>query len=570
MHTNQTDELRESLYECRKHFLYAGLFSAAINILLLTPIIYMLTVYDRVVTSGSLSTLSMLTILMVLLLIAVGGFEWVRSAILISAGQRLDEKLRSRVADSTQKRALITGGLISNAQPINDLSALRQFLTGNGLFAFFDAPWFPIYVLVMFLFHPWFGIAGIISGLCMIILAYINDSATSALLKEANDSAGKAINSVQNNLRNSEVIAAMGMSEDLARRQDALFNSIIEKQSQASSRGGALSGVSKAFRLIVQSLLLGLGAYLALNQEISPGMMIAGSLLLGRALAPIDMLVGTWKSFSLAKAQYSRLNELLSKIPLARERMELPSPVGNISVENVSIIPPGGVKPVISGVSFSLNRGDFLGIVGPSAAGKSTLARALIGIWPAYSGKVRLDSADISSWARVDLGPHIGYLPQDIELFEGTISENISRFRDAEPSDIVGAAKLAGVHELILRLNNGYDTVIGPSGGALSGGQRQRIGLARAVFGNPKVLILDEPNSNLDDQGEMELAKALARLKEKGCTTIVITHRSLILQCVDKLLVLKDGLVAGFGPRNEILARLTNKSAATQNPTKTG
>ena len=559
--TQTANELRDSLEACRAYFLYAALFSAAVNILLLTPIIYMLTVYDRVVASGSMSTLLMLTLLMMALLLAVGGFEWVRSRILIGASNRLEQLLRKRVSDATFKRALITGGLISNAQPLSDLTSLRQFMTGNGLFAFFDAPWFPIYIFVMFSFHPWFGVAGILAGAVMVVLAIANNSATDALLKEANEKSNQATSRFQSSLRNSEVVAALGMSEDVAKSQNKLSDEVLEKQTEASQKAAALNGLSKSFRLISQSLLLGLGAYLALNQEISPGMMIAGSLLLGRALAPIDMLVGTWKGFSLATAQYSRLKDLLEKIPLQSDKMSLPAPAGILSVEQATVVPPGSRNPVVRGVSFELQAGEMLGIVGPSASGKSTLARALLGIWPTYAGKVRLDGADVSSWDRIELGPHVGYLPQDIELFDGTIAENIARFREASSDDVVAAAQLAGVHELILRLPQGYDTKIGSTGGALSGGQRQRIALARAVFGSPKYLILDEPNSNLDDQGEKELVLALNRIKSSGCTTLVITHRTMILQCVDKMLVLKEGQCAAFGPKNDVLAALTKQQA---------
>lgn len=553
------NELRVSLEACRTYFLYAALFSAAVNILLLTPVIYMLTVYDRVVASGSMSTLLMLTLLMIALLLSVGGFEWVRSSILIAASNRLEQTLHKRVSDATFKRALLTGGLVSDAQPLADLTSLRQFLTGNGMFAVFDAPWFPIYIFVMFSFHPWFGIAGILCGAVMMVLAFTNNSATDSLLQAANEKSNQANSKFQRSLRNSEVVAALGMSEDVAKSQNKLNDEVLEKQTEASRKAAALNGLSKSFRLISQSSLLGLGAYLALNQEISPGMMIAGSLLLGRALAPIDMLVGSWKGFSLATAQYNRLKDLLERIPSEREKMSLPAPSGSLAVEQVTVIPPGSRNPVVRGVSFELQAGEMLGIVGPSASGKSTLARALLGIWPAYAGKVRLDGADIQSWDRIELGPHIGYLPQDIELFDGTIAENIARFREIRSDEVIAAAQLAGVHELILKFPQGYDTHIGSSGGALSGGQRQRIALARAVFGSPKLLILDEPNSNLDDQGEKELVQALNRIKLNGCTTLVITHRTMILQCVDKILMLKDGQLAAFGPRYDVLAALQKK-----------
>lgn len=557
----QYRELRDALISCKKYFIYAGVFSAAVNILMLTPIIYMLQVYDRVVASGSLSTLAMLTLLMVGLLLSLGGFEWVRSLILVRASNQLETVLRDRVSDATFKRSLLTGGIVSSAQPIADLTSIRQFLTGSGLFAFFDAPWFPIYVGVMFLFHPWFGVVGIIGGIILVCMAFAQEAATTNKLKEANTESNRIANQFQGNLRNAEVVAAMGMANDIRVRQQALENSVLKLQTDASQKAGMLTATTKSIRMIMQSLALGLGAYLALNQAISPGMMIAGSLLLGRALAPIDMLVGTWKQFSLARAQYARLGELLETIPADSETMSLPAPEGNLSVEQVSVVPPGAKNIVVKGVTFNLLAGEAVGIVGPSASGKSTLARAILGIWPTYSGKVRLDGADLSTWDRTELGPYIGYLPQDIELFDGTIAENISRFRDCDGDEVVAAAKLAGVHEMILLLPNGYDTVIGGIGGMLSGGQRQRIGLARAVFGNPKLLVLDEPNSNLDDQGEKELVEALRRIKSAGCTIVVITHRTMVLQCVDNILVMKDGVAVNFGPREQVLASLMAPAA---------
>ncbi len=549
-------ELAAAFQDVKRYFIYAGFFSAAVNLLMLVPVIYMLQVYDRVVSSGSYSTLAMLTLLMVALTAALGGFEWVRSMILISASNRIEKNLRRRVSDATFKRALITGGMVSNAQPLNDLSSLRQFLTGNGLFAFFDAPWFPIYVFVMFLFHPMFGYAAIFAGTVMVALAYTTEKVTSKKLQDANNQSTWINNQVSGTIKNSEVIAAMGMADDLRHRQEARFDKVLTLQTDASRWAGVLQSLSKTFRMVMQSLLLGLGALLALQQEISPGMMIAGSLLLGRALAPIDMLVGTWKGFTLARGQYDRLGQLLAQIPKDPDTMTLPEPTGKLSVEQAMVVPPGSKNIVVRGVTMELNPGEALGIVGPSASGKSCLARALLGIWPTYSGKVRLDGADISSWNRTELGPYIGYLPQDIELFDGSISENISRFGDVDPEKVVAAAKMAGVHELILNLPKGYDTVIGGAGGVLSGGQRQRIGLARAIYGSPKYLVLDEPNSNLDDQGERELVEAIRRIKAAGATVIVITHRTMVLQCVDKILVMRDGAAQSFGPRDQVLAAL--------------
>ncbi len=552
-------ELFEAFKTVRHYFIYAGIFSAAINLLMLVPTLYMLQVYDRVMSSGSVSTLAMLTIIMVFLMVATGGFEWVRSRILISAGNKIEQGLRNRVFDATFKQALYSGGMSNPSQPNNDLSQLRQFMTGNGLFALFDAPWFPIYVAVMFMFHFWFGVVAIIAGIVMVILAYVTEKVTTTKLKDANAEANWVNNQIAGSIRNVEVISAMGMIEDVRSRQQVRANKVLFLQTDASRWAGLLSTTSKSFRVITQSLILGLGALLALKQEISPGMVIAGSLLLGRALAPIDMLVGTWKGFSVARAQYERLGQLLENIPEDAESMSLPDPKGNLSVEGVYVTPPGARAPVVAGVAFELAAGEALGIVGPSASGKSCLARALLGIWPTGGGKVRLDGADIFEWDRRELGPHIGYLPQDIELFDGTISENICRFGEIDPDKIVDAAQLAGVHDLILRLPNGYDTVIGGSGGILSGGQRQRLGLARAVYGSPKLIVLDEPNSNLDDQGERELVAALQRVKERACTVIVITHRTMVLMGMDKVLVMKDGAAVSFGPREQVLASLMQK-----------
>ncbi len=554
--TAKYPELAASFNDVKSYFIYAGLFSAAVNLLMLVPVIYMLQVYDRVVSSGSYSTLAMLTLLMVALTAALGGFEWVRSMILIAASNRIEKNLRRRVSDATFKRALLTGGAVSNSQPLSDLSSLRQFLTGNGLFAFFDAPWFPIYVFVMFMFHPLFGYAAIFAGIVMVALAYVTEKVTSKKLQDANTQSNWINNQVNGTLKNSEVIAAMGMADDLRHRQEKRFDQVLTLQTDASRSAGLLQSLSKTFRMVMQSLLLGLGALLALRQEISPGMMIAGSLLLGRALAPIDMLVGTWKGFTLARGQYDRLGQLLNQIPKDADTMSLPAPTGKLSAEQVMVVPPGSKNIVVRGVNMELNTGEALGIVGPSASGKSCLARALLGIWPTYSGKVRLDGADIFAWDRTELGPYIGYLPQDIELFDGSISENICRFGDVDPDKVVEAAKTAGVHDLILHLPQGYDTVIGGSGGILSGGQRQRIGLARAIYGSPKYLVLDEPNSNLDDQGERELVEAIRRIKSEGATVIIITHRTMVLQCVDKILVMRDGAASHFGPRDQVLAAL--------------
>ena len=554
-------ELAAALRDVRHYFGFAGLFSAAVNLLMLTPIIYMLQVYDRVVSSGSVPTLTMLTILMVCLLLALGGFEWVRSMVMIGASNRLEQRLRQRISEATFNRALLSGGMTTSAQPMNDLSQLRQYLTGPSLFAFFDAPWVPIYLIVMYLFHPYFALCGVFAVIVMLALALANEKTTSRKLQDANSLNSSVNNQLTGSLRNAEVIAAMGMGNDIRARQEDGSERILDLQTTASRQAGVFTSMSKSFRLVMQSLTLGLGALLALQQEISPGMMIAGSLLLGRALAPIDLLVATWRGFSVARAQYNRLGELLEQLPPRPLPMPLPDPRGQLSVEGLFVLPPASQTFVVRNANFDLAPGEALGIVGPSASGKSSLARAILGVWPSARGAVRLDGAEIFTWDRDQLGRHLGYLPQDIELFDGSIADNICRFGQQDSDAIVAAARLAGVHDLILELPQGYNTMIGGSGGVLSGGQRQRIGLARAVYGNPCLIVLDEPNSNLDDQGEKELVEALERIKQQGSTIIVISHRTMVLQSMDKMLVLKEGAPLNYGPRSQVLAALTKPAA---------
>ncbi len=549
-------DFKAALFVCKGGFISVGFFSLFINFLMLVPAFYMLQVYDRVIATGSHSTLLMLTLILTLLLATMGGLEWVRSRIMVRLSTRLDLILGPRLYEASFKQALASGGMQASAQPLSDLTGLRQFITGNGLFAFFDAPWLPIYLAVMFLFHPWFGWFAVGCALVLVALAYLNEHLTNAALLEANKQNLTATAFTQKNLRNAEVVDSMGMLGMLRERWQAMNHQVLALQGVASDRGGSIAALSKTFRLLVQSLILGLGAYLAIEQEITPGLMIAGSILLGRALAPIDQMIGAWKGFSAARGQYARLDALLKQVAAEPERMSLPVPCGEVSAENLVVVPPGAQKPVLAGLNFHVAAGDAVGIIGPSASGKSTLARALLGIWPAAQGKVRLDGADVFAWNREELGQHVGYLPQDVELFEGSINENIARFGPVDPVAVVEAARLAGVHELILKLPQGYDTVIGATGGGLSGGQRQRIGLARAVYRRPRLIVLDEPNSNLDDVGERALSEAIAKLRQAGCTLFVITHRTSVLNVLDKLMVLREGALAMFGPRDKVLAEL--------------
>ncbi len=564
MKTLKKSDLEEALKLCKGAFISAAGFSLVLNILQLVPTIYMLQLYDRVVPTASYATLWFLTSIMMVMFITMGTLEWVRSQILVRVSTRLETLLNERLFKVAYKQSLYTGGQRASSQPLDDLTALRQFMTGNGLFAFFDAPWLPIYIALMFVFHSMYGWMAVFTAILLIIVAIVQEKATSKMLGEANNLAMAGRGLVNKNLRNAEVIESMGMLNSIQKRWLKGTNQVLVLQATASSRAGLINAVSKLIRLSSQSLILAVGAYLVVENEISSGMMIGGSVLLGRALAPIDIVIGSWKGFISARGQYSRLNEILLQIPADPERMKLPTPEGTFQFESAVVAPPGAKSAVLKGLTLTIGRGDVVGVIGPSGAGKSTFARALLGIWPCNQGKIRLDGADVFTWDRNDLGPHIGYLPQDIELFEGTISENIARFGEIDPEKVVNAAKMADVHDLILHLPEGYDTMIGATGGNLSGGQRQRVGLARALYGDPQIVVLDEPNSNLDEIGEAALGNAIQRLKQKGATVIVITHRNNVLANVDKLLILNDGLVSVYGPKEQVIAHLQQQQAQAQ------
>jgi ATP-binding cassette subfamily C protein EexD len=530
--------------------------------LMLVGPLYMLQVYDRVLMSGSVPTLLALTWLIVGLMAVMGILEWVRSMVLIRVGARMDGLLSLRLFNATLDYAATRPN--ANTQPIRDLDAVRQFMTGNGLFVFFDAPWMPVYLLVLYLFHPLLGLLATVGGLILIVLALVNERATKKLLTEASAESMKENQYIGSNLRNLEVIDALGMRDRILRRWLGFHEKVMGLQAKASDRAAAVTATSKTFRLLLQSLMLGLGAWLAIDQIITPGVMIAASILMGRALAPVDQMIGVWKQFVGARGSYERLNDLLTKIPAKPRTMTLPAPKGTLSAEAAVVAPPGAKLPSLRGVSFHISAGECIGVIGPSAAGKSSLARALLGVWPAAAGKMRLDGADITQWNRDELGPHIGYLPQDVELFEGTVAENIARFGELDAAKIVAAAQMAGVHEMILKLPQGYETPLGEGGASLSGGQRQRVGLARALYAEPKVVVLDEPNSNLDDVGEAALAQAVAAMRAKGTTLVLITHRPSILAQVDRIMVLREGLIDMFAPRDEVLAKFVRPAAPTQ------
>lgn len=551
-----------AIWAIRRPFYVVGGFSFLINMLMLTPTFYMLQMYDRVLGSRNEMTLYMITLIAVGLFMLLASLEWVRSRILVRVGAQFDAALNSRVFNAAFENNLRTNG--ANAgQALTDLTTVRQFITGNGLFAFFDAPWFPIYLVVIFILHPIIGWFSIVGATLSITLTLINEWATKGPLSQANQAAIVSNNYATNNLRNAEVVEAMGMLDNLRGRWYDRYKDLLALQTIASDRAGTISAFSKFIRMTQQSLILGLGAYLVIRGEMSSGGMIAGSILMGRALAPVDLLLGTWKHLVAARGSFERLEKMLNTFPARAESMALPAPRGNLSVEAVVAKAPSSNDVILKGVSFSLLQGESIAVIGPSASGKSTLARLLVGVWPAASGKVRLDGADVFSWNKLELGPHIGYLPQDVELFEGTIAENIARFGKIDHEKVIDAAQQTGVHDMILHFPQGYDTPIGVSGGFLSGGQRQRIALARAVYGHPSLIVLDEPNASLDDAGELALVKAVESLKKAGCTVILITHRTSIISSVDKILVLRDGLAAAFGPRDEVINSLTQASRSS-------
>lgn len=548
-------ELAAALWSLRRIFFIAGGFSFFINMLLIVPALYMLQIYDRVLNSRNESTLLMLTLLVIGLYALMAGLEWVRSRLLVRAGSMLDAQMNARVFTAAFE-ANLRGAGANAGQAINDLTSVRQFVTGNGLFAFFDAPWFPIYLAVIFLIHPWLGLLSVAGAALLVSLALANQWATRGLLAQANTAAIQSSNDATNNLRNAEVIEAMGMLTNLRRRWYEKYQNVITVQGLASDRAGTITAVTKFVRISLQSLVLGLGALLAIDGIVTPGGMIMASILMGRALSPVELLIGTWRQFISARSSYQRMETLLKEFPAREQGMALPAPRGHLLVENVMTAAPGTQVAILKGVSFALEPGEVLGVIGPTASGKSTLARLLVGVWPALTGKVRLDGADVYTWNKEQLGDYIGYLPQDVELFGGTIAENVARFGEIDSEQVIEAARQAGVHEMILRFPKGYDTPIGTGGSFLSGGQRQRIALARALYGGPPFIVLDEPNSNLDDAGEAALVKAVLAQKAAGRTLIVITHRTSILSAVDKLLLLRDGTVQAFGPRQQVLEAL--------------
>ena len=551
--------MRALLARLRPFFFHAGLFSLVINVLLLVPPLYMLQVFDRVLASRSAETLAVLSVAAVVALLIMAILDVLRARLLAAAGAVLDRVLGPSVIDGL----LAQTAKLSSAAHLNglrDVNTLRSFLGGTGLMTLFDAPWLPFFLLVIFLFHPILGAVAAAGALLMMLLALANERLMRGPLERAQSEGRRAARFIDANVRNAEVVSALGMLPAVTRRWARLNDAALAEQGRAARVGGFFAGATKFARQLIQIAMLAAGAYLVVAQDVSAGVMIAATILLGRALAPVETLVAGWRSLVDARSAWRRLDQLLKDTPASEPHTELPAPKGKLEVEKLVF----GLKDkaILRGVSFKLESGEALALVGPSASGKSTLARLLVGVWKPLAGAVRLDGADVAAWPRAALGPHIGYLPQDVELFGGTVAENIARLGEPDSAEVVSAAQRAHVHDLILRLPKGYETEIGEGGQALSPGQRQRIALARALYGNPRLVVLDEPNSDLDSEGEEALLRTLQGLKNDGATIVIIAHRPSLLRGADKMLVLREGMVDRYGARTEVMERITARHAA--------
>ena len=555
MAARRRDALTRALVGCRRVWGGVALFSACLNVLMLAVPLYMMQIYDRVLTTGSVDTLLALTAMVAAALVVFGLLEALRGRVLARAGAWLDRELGSPVLAGAVAAALRAGGGVS-AQGLRDLAAVRGYLGGPGVMPLFDAPWAPVFLGIVFLVHPVLGWIGLGGALALFGCAVLNDVATRKKLTEANGAAAGALNAADAAIRNADAIAAMGMLPALARRWREAGARGLRLQTSASDASGSISALAKVLRFGLQVAMLGVGAWLVLGHEMSPGGMIAAAVILARGLAPVEQLITAWRALVGARTAWRRLRELMEHAPDHEGGTALPRPAGRVEAEKVGYLPPGVREPVLRQVSLRLDPGETLGIVGPSGAGKTTLVRLLVGSLAPTAGHVRLDGADLTAWPDADRGRYVGYLPQTVELFAGTVRDNIARLGETEDEAVVAAAERAGAHEVILGLPGGYDTPIGEGGVPISGGQRQRIALARAVFGEPPLLVLDEPNAHLDAEGEQALVEAVVGMREQGVTVVLIAQRAGVMAQVDKMLVLQAGSVTAFGPREEVLAAL--------------
>jgi PrtD family type I secretion system ABC transporter len=561
--------VKAAIGKSRLAFLGVGMFSAVINILVLTGSMYMLQVYDRVLPSRSVPTLIGISLLLLVLYAAYGALDFARMRVLSRIGLGIDRELRARVMDAVLLVPIRGKQGMDALQPVRDLDQIRSFLSGMGPTALFDMPWLPVYIGLIYLLHPMLGLFAIGAAILLVALTLITEMKTKKPSKDAIKSSSQRHAFSEAARRNAEVIQAMGLGSRVVGNWEKVNERHLRDQLAMTDAGGGIGSISKVLRLLMQSGILGLGAYLAIKGELSAGSLIAGSIILSRALAPIEVAISNWKGFVGMRQSIARLDVLLSALPSRDVTMALPRPVASLEVKDLSMAPPGETLPTISNVSFRLEAGDGLGVIGPSAAGKSTLVRALVGAWTPLprGGSVRLDGATLDQWAPEAIGRDIGYLPQDIELFDGTVAENISRLDPQASSDaVIAAAKLAGIHDIIVHLAEGYQTRIGEGGMKLSAGQRQRVALARALYGDPFLVVLDEPNSNLDTQGDTALTSAIRSVRDRGGIVIVVAHRPSALAGLDKVLALARGQVQSFGPRDEVLKSVLQSVPASAVP----
>ncbi len=545
------------------HGALAGIaaFSGVYNVLALTGSLFMLQVYDRVLTSRSVPTLIALSIIALGMFAIQGLLDWIRQRLLVRVGRRIDQQLSDRVFQTVLELPMRVRNGSDGLSPLRDLDSVRAFMSSQGPVALLDLPWMPIYLAFVFFLHPWLGWLATAGAAMLILVTFVTEQKTRDPSTEAASLAGKRLMLAESGRRNAEVARAMGFGDRLNARWQKSNQAFLNTNDTAADVGGGLGALSKALRVALQSAMLGLGAYLTIRGEVSPGAIIAASITSARALAPIELAIANWKGFVSARQAKARLDDLLQRIPAESQRLALPSPVQDLRIEGMTAGPPvNPPKPLIRDVTLGLRAGQGLGVIGPSGAGKSSLARAIVGVWPILRGDVRLDGAGLDQWSASDLGRHVGYLPQDIELFEGTIAENIARFDEAATAEsVIAAAKAADVDDLIRRFPDGYETRIGESGTALSAGQRQRVALARALYGNPFLVVLDEPNSNLDAEGELALSKAIAGVRQRGGIAIIIAHRQSAVQAVDLLAFVNNGVVQHFGPKEEVLRNMSEQ-----------